>query len=215
MTRHARYPSRDRRIEPCLPTAGRRMPQQPAWRQDFPIDWPQDQYVERRDFVKFLVLTSLAFSVGPVLDRRAELAARREASRRVRSASPRWPIVAVGASLVFDYPGEHDPACWSARRNREFVAYSQKCTHLSCAVIPEARAGRAPLPVSRGRLRSAHRPAARRAAAAAAAADRARGSDGDDLRDRRRDEDRLTRARRRPFTREQRTPIVTACWPSS
>ena len=28
---------------------------QPAWRQDFPIDWPQDLYVERRDFMKFLV----------------------------------------------------------------------------------------------------------------------------------------------------------------
>src|SRR3954463_8627058 len=37
---------------------------QPAWRQDFPIDWPQDQYVERRDFMKFLVLTSTALTVG-------------------------------------------------------------------------------------------------------------------------------------------------------
>ena len=37
---------------------------QPAWRQDFPIDWPQDQYVERRDFLKFMVLTSAAFTVG-------------------------------------------------------------------------------------------------------------------------------------------------------
>src|SRR5215203_5127136 len=37
---------------------------QPAWRQDFPIDWPQDQYVERRDFMKFMVLTSAAFAVG-------------------------------------------------------------------------------------------------------------------------------------------------------
>ena len=45
-----------------LPTAGRC--EQPAWRQDFPIDWPQDHYVERRDFVKFLTLTSLAFVVG-------------------------------------------------------------------------------------------------------------------------------------------------------
>ena len=33
---------------------------------DFPIDWPQDQYVARRDFTKFLVLTSLAFVVGQV-----------------------------------------------------------------------------------------------------------------------------------------------------
>ena len=37
---------------------------QPAWRQDFPIDWPQDNYVARRDYAKFLVLTSLAFAVG-------------------------------------------------------------------------------------------------------------------------------------------------------
>ena len=43
---------------------GRPMEQQPAWRTDFPIDWPQDHYVERRDFMKFMVLTSLAFTVG-------------------------------------------------------------------------------------------------------------------------------------------------------
>src|SRR5262245_20397657 len=40
------------------------MDQQPAWRQDFPIDWPQDQYVERREFMKFVVLTSLALAAG-------------------------------------------------------------------------------------------------------------------------------------------------------
>ena len=38
--------------------------EQPAWRQDFPIDWPADHYVERRDFVKFMVLVSGAFTVG-------------------------------------------------------------------------------------------------------------------------------------------------------
>jgi hypothetical protein len=43
---------------------GRPMDEQPAWRTDFPIDWPQDHYVERRDFMKFMVLTSLAFTVG-------------------------------------------------------------------------------------------------------------------------------------------------------
>src|SRR5690606_1913178 len=43
---------------------GRPMAQQPAWRQDFPIDWPQDHYVERRDFMKFMVLTSAALAVG-------------------------------------------------------------------------------------------------------------------------------------------------------
>ena len=37
---------------------------QPRWRRDFPIDWPQDRYVSQRDFIKFLLLTSLGFVVG-------------------------------------------------------------------------------------------------------------------------------------------------------
>src|SRR5256886_6861101 len=43
---------------------GRPPEEQPSWRGDFPIDWPQDQYVGRRDFTKFMVLTSFAFVVG-------------------------------------------------------------------------------------------------------------------------------------------------------
>ena len=46
------------------PPDGRVDAEQPRWRQDFPIDWPDDAYVSRRDFVKFLVLTSLAFTIG-------------------------------------------------------------------------------------------------------------------------------------------------------
>ena len=49
-----------------IPPDGRPPEVQPAWRRDFPIDWPQDQYVARRDFSKFMVLTSLAFFVGQV-----------------------------------------------------------------------------------------------------------------------------------------------------
>ena len=43
---------------------GRPADEQPVWRTDFPIDWPQDHFVERREFMKFMVLTSLAFVVG-------------------------------------------------------------------------------------------------------------------------------------------------------
>ena len=43
---------------------GRPEADQPRWRQDFPIDWPQDEYIARRDFTKFMVLTSFAFAVG-------------------------------------------------------------------------------------------------------------------------------------------------------
>src|SRR5512133_1257885 len=42
----------------------RPMEEQPRWRQDFAIDWPEDNFVARRDFAKFLVLISGAFVVG-------------------------------------------------------------------------------------------------------------------------------------------------------
>ena len=49
-----------------VPPDGRPAAEQPAWRHDFPIDWPEDHYVARRDFTKFLGLSSLAFVVGQV-----------------------------------------------------------------------------------------------------------------------------------------------------
>src|SRR5919112_1168465 len=49
-----------------VPPDGRAYHEQPQWRNDFPIDWPQDELVARRDFTKFLVLTSFAFAVGQV-----------------------------------------------------------------------------------------------------------------------------------------------------
>src|SRR5256885_14766263 len=46
------------------PPDGRSLHGQPQWRKDFPIDTPQDNYVARRDFSKFMVLTSAAFAIG-------------------------------------------------------------------------------------------------------------------------------------------------------
>jgi len=50
--------------EITLAPDGRPMDEQPAWRREFPIDWPQDHYVERRDFMKFMVLVSLSLTIG-------------------------------------------------------------------------------------------------------------------------------------------------------
>jgi Rieske Fe-S protein len=108
---------------------------QPAWRQDFPIDWPQDLYVERREFMKFMVLTSAAFAAGQVWIGLQNW-------RRARSGQP--PLkritsvddIVVGATIPFTYPNEHDPCLLVRLTTSEFVAFNQKCTHLSCAVIP-------------------------------------------------------------------------------
>jgi Rieske Fe-S protein len=122
---------------------------QPAWRQDFPIDWPQDQYVERREFVKFMVLTSFALTVGQVwIAIQNWWRARRGLPTIQRVAS--FDDVPVGGSLVFSYPEEHDPCVLVRLADREFVAYSQKCTHLSCAVIPEPGRGSLRCPCHEG-----------------------------------------------------------------
>ena len=123
-----------------LPPDGRPLDDQPAWRRDFPIDWAADQDVERRDFVKFLTLTSFAFVIGQFWIaaqswRRARAAA--AAPRRIASLAD----VPVGGSVVFDYPNQHDTSILVRVSETELVAFSQKCTHLSCAVIPKPDQG--------------------------------------------------------------------------
>src|SRR5262245_13904783 len=113
---------------------------QPAWRQDFPIDWPEDHYVERRDFMKFLVLTSLAMTVGQFwIAAEQWLHRSQDVVPGQRLASP--DDLPVGGTLTFTYPTEHDPCVLVRLSSTEFVAYSQKCTHLSCAVIPRPSEG--------------------------------------------------------------------------
>jgi Rieske Fe-S protein len=108
---------------------------QPAWRQDFPIDWPQDTYVERRDFMKFLVLTSGALAAGQLWIA-AQSWFRQQQGRPPGQRIAAIDDVAVGAALSFAYPGPHDPCLLVRVTADEFVAFNQKCTHLSCAVIP-------------------------------------------------------------------------------
>jgi Rieske Fe-S protein len=125
--------------------------QQPAWRQDFPIDWPQDLYVERRDFMKFMVLTSAAFVIG-------QLWIGAQNWYRRRSGQPPMQRIAsmddipVGAAIGFTYPNEQEPCLLVRLTTSEFVAFSQKCTHLSCAVVPRPDEGSFYCPCHEGRF---------------------------------------------------------------
>lgn len=119
-----------------IPPDGRPYHDQPQWRNDFPIDWPQDELVARRDFTKFLVLTSFAFVVGQAW------IVFENARRRRRGEPPVRKIVglrevSVGGVVKFAYPAEHDDCLLVRTAADRFVAYSQKCTHLSCAVTPK------------------------------------------------------------------------------
>src|SRR5690606_37603319 len=92
-------------------------------------------YVERRDFMKFMVLTSAAMTVGQFwIVAQSWLRRRRPpAGGRLIASLDTLP---VGGTLVFGYPGEHDNCVLVRLSETELVAYNQKCTPVSCAVIP-------------------------------------------------------------------------------
>lgn len=136
------------REEITIPPDGRSLEEQPKWRRDFPIGWPQDEYISRRDFVKFLILTSGAFAAGQVWLLAQNLLRDRDAAEPVALA--RVDEVPVGGHLIFHYP-EDGPARILVRAEEEvFVAYEQQCTHLTCPVIPDVEDGELHCPCHEG-----------------------------------------------------------------
>jgi Rieske Fe-S protein len=118
----------------------RPMHDQPRWRRDFAIDWPEDHHVARRDFAKFLVLTSGAFVCGQAwIAAQSLVRARRPLPGRKRIAA--LADLPPGSAMMFRYPHDHDPCLLIRTRDGKLVAYDQKCTHLSCAVVPKVDEG--------------------------------------------------------------------------
>ena len=119
-----------------IPPDGRPTAEQPKWRQDFPVDWPQDHYVARRDFTKFMVLTSFAFVAGQFWIVVQNFMRRRRGLPPIRRIAGLSDL-ATGQSLVFAYPEESEKCLLVRTGENNFVAFGQECTHLACAVVPE------------------------------------------------------------------------------
>lgn len=105
----------------------------PKWRTDFPIEWEGDHYVSRREMVKYLTLGSLLLAAGNWI---AAIAGRFRrvvggGEKRVGSVS----ALESNGSLLFRYPTEGDPCIAVRTPEGQLVAYTQVCTHLSCAVV--------------------------------------------------------------------------------
>jgi Rieske Fe-S protein len=131
-----------------VPPNGGTHAEQPRWRQDFPIDWPADEYLTRREFTKFLILTSGAFVAG-----HAFLLAHNQFQDPAAPAPQviaRVDDVPVGGSLLFEYP-PGSPARLLIRVDEStFVAYEQQCTHLTCPVLPAVAEGELHCPCHEG-----------------------------------------------------------------
>lgn len=105
---------------------------QPLWKEEFSVHTADERYVTRRQLTKFLVLTSLGMFVGNLWI----------LMRSLFYKAPSYPEhtiaqlgeIPVGEVKLFAYPTEEDRCILIRTTADEYVAYSQKCTHLSCAV---------------------------------------------------------------------------------
>ena len=110
---------------------------QPLWAEEFSVHGAEDKYVLRRQFTKFLVLTSFGMFVGNVWIWVKSLLAKdaRHLSGAIDSDGFGY---AAGGVKLFQYPTANDPCIMVRTPDQKLVAYSQKCTHLSCAVYYSA-----------------------------------------------------------------------------
>lgn len=120
---------------------------QPRWRQDFPIDLEADEYGARRDFTKFMVLTSLAFACGQIwIALLSTFRGRSPKEQRIAAVGD----VPIGQAVEFHFPTQRDPCLLIRQSENEFLAYSSLCTHLMCPVRPEVEHARLHCPCHEG-----------------------------------------------------------------
>jgi len=106
-----------------------------SWRSDFPINWQDDDYVTRRQFISFLTLISGGLFLGTLL-----VGAREWWRRAFARRPPELRIAAieelpVGGAKHFTFPTPDDRCLLLRLSPDRFVAYNQSCTHLACPVI--------------------------------------------------------------------------------
>lgn len=129
---------------------GRPQSQQPRWRRDFPIEWQRDDYVSRRELVKFVVLTSAAFAVGQSWIAIKSVFGRRRHAEPARQAIASVDEIPIGGAKTFHYPAGSSPRLLIRTGERSFVAYDQRCTHLMCPVVPAVEEQRLHCPCHNG-----------------------------------------------------------------
>ena len=122
---------------------------EPLWKDEFSVQLADERYVTRRQFTKFLTLTSLGMFAGNLWILGKAL------TRPKAIVFPALPVarateMAIGGVKQFRYPTEGDSCILIRLDEQTFVAYSQKCTHLSCAVYYSKESGEIECPCHEG-----------------------------------------------------------------
>jgi Rieske Fe-S protein len=107
--------------------------QEPIWRDEFSISKADERYVNRRQLVKFLTLGSLGMFAGNCWILVRSWLRKPQVYRR--SVIANAGEIPIGGVKLFQYPKQDEQCILIRTAEDAYVAYSQKCTHLSCAVF--------------------------------------------------------------------------------
>jgi Rieske Fe-S protein len=105
----------------------------PLWREEFSVFKNDERYVSRRQLTKFLTLTSLAMFAGNIWILMRSWFQGRPATPPMMTVA-RVGEIPVGGVKLFQYPRDGEQCILVRIGEDAYAAYSQKCTHLSCAV---------------------------------------------------------------------------------
>ena len=120
------------------------------WKDDFPVPIGEDSYATRREFTKFLGLTSVAFLAGTVVAAARKMWKQATASRSNAVSVAALDEIPAGGSKLFRYPTEDDACILLRLAPDKFVAFNQNCTHLNCPVHFDAASSQLACPCHHG-----------------------------------------------------------------
>jgi Rieske Fe-S protein len=119
------------------------------WEGEFPYHWDADDLVSRRELLHFTVYASGALFAGTAVLGLLGILRKPELTTEPRPIA-RTGDVPEGEAMYFTYPEPDDQAMLLHLSGGQFVAYSQKCTHLSCSVYYQPDRGRLYCPCHEG-----------------------------------------------------------------
>ena len=121
---------------------------EPLWRDEFSISKADERYVSRRQLAKFLTLGSFGMFAGNVWILMKDRLWKAQVYHR--SPVARVGEIPVGGVKLFEYPKPGAQCIMIRNAEDSYVAYSQKCTHLSCAVFYSREHDRLECPCHQG-----------------------------------------------------------------
>lgn len=104
----------------------------------FSINWEDEHQTTRRTFITSLLLLSTTFVASTGVIGLFNWLRRRQEAQLAPLRIALLQEIPIGGVKLFHYPTASDPCLLIRASADRLLAYSQKCTHLSCPVLYQA-----------------------------------------------------------------------------